>query len=133
MLFMMNRFGSKQKNRMIGLSLISSISLLTLLIQMSLTLAFSGPCNCCNGKCPPAWDIDCLIDQVNTAWTLYDPKKINRIFLTHQMVCQCILENEDGSNDFQLPHVNKKSMEREGKLPKSLPVSARALSVVGTI
>ena len=82
---------------------------------------------------PPARDIDGLIDQVNAAWTLYDPRKLNRIFLTHQMVCQCILESEDGSNDFQLPHVNKESMEREGKLPKSLPVSARALSVVGTI
>jgi len=56
---------------------------------------------------PPAWDIDGLIDQVNTAWTLYDPKKLYRIFLTHQLVCQCILETEDGSNDFQLPHVNK--------------------------
>jgi len=29
------------------------------------------------------------------------------------MVCQCILDTEDGSNDFQLPHVNKESMEKK--------------------
>ena len=82
---------------------------------------------------PPAQDIDGLVAQVNNAWSLYDPKKLNRIFLTHQMVCQCILETEDGDNDFPLPHVNKDQMEREGKLPTNLPVSARALSVIGTI
>lgn len=82
---------------------------------------------------PPAQDIDSLVAQVGNAWSLYDPKKLNRIFLSHQMVCQCILESEDGDNDFPLPHVNKDQMEREGRLPKSLPVSARALSVIGTL
>ena len=82
---------------------------------------------------PPARDIDGLIAQVQAAWAQYDPRKLNRIFLTHQMVCNCILESEDGGNDFELPHINKDRMEREGNLPENLPVSARALSAFGRI
>ena len=81
----------------------------------------------------PARDIDGLIAQVQAAWAQYDPRKLNRIFLTHQMVCNCILESEDGGNDFELPHINKDRMEREGNLPENLPVSARALSAFGRI
>ena len=72
-------------------------------------------------------NINELISQKQATWAQYNLQKHNRIFLTHQMVCNCILESEDGGNHFKLRHIKKDCMEREEKLPKNLPVSASAL------
>ena len=83
-------------------------------------------------KQPPARNIDELIAQVNTAWEQYDPFKLNKIWLSHQAVCNCILEDE-GHNNFQLPHIGKDKQERNAKLPIQLEVSECALTSFGTL
>jgi hypothetical protein len=75
-----------------------------------------------------AWErsLKCV---VHASWNAYDPRKLDRIFLSHQSVCNAILETGDGGNDYQLPHVYKNGLETTtGNLPVSLPVSAAAMT-----
>ena len=76
-------------------------------------------------KQPPATTIDDLIENVHKAWDQYDPKLLNRIWLSHQSVQDEILQC-GGDNNFQLPHIGKGKMERVGQLPASLKVSKDA-------
>jgi hypothetical protein len=62
-----------------------------------------------------------LIQQVQSEYDKYSPSLLNRIWLTHQTVMNQILANR-GCNDFKIPHMNKEKLEREGRLPKVLPV-----------
>lgn len=77
---------------------------------------------------PPATTIDGLIANVMAAWEQYDPVLLNKIFLTHQRVCNAILETEDGGNDFGIPHMGKEKLIKEGRLPISTTVSTQAMS-----
>jgi hypothetical protein len=70
----------------------------------------------------PATTIDGLIENVNAAWEQYDPKILEKIWVTHQAVCDCILV-DNGDNSYELPHLHKARLEREGNLPSSWPVS----------
>lgn len=63
-----------------------------------------------------------LIDAVKAAYEEYPPEKINRMWLTLQAVMNEIIE-ADGNNDFKLPHMNKKKLEREDRLPVVLEVT----------
>jgi len=87
-------------------------------------------------KQPPARTIEGLLHNVNTAFNEYDPRSLNKIWLTHQSICDEILTNH-GDNDFDIPHVGKDKVERKtGKLPASfiLSESARAsLSIVNHV
>lgn len=74
-----------------------------------------------------AKSIDQLIANVQTAWSQYDPVKINRVFLTHQSCMDCILSC-GGSNEYKVPHMGKESLERQNRLPKTLIVSSEAFS-----
>jgi len=64
-----------------------------------------------------------IIDMVKESYANYDPKKINRIWLTYQSCLNCILESA-GGNHYRIPHMNKDKLEREKRLPKTLEVSA---------
>ena len=70
--------------------------------------------------------IDDLIANVQQAFQDYDPVVLNRIWLSHQAVCDEILKDH-GGNDFNLPHLQKEKLEKEGQLPRQLPVSDDAL------
>lgn len=79
-------------------------------------------------KQPPARTIDALIANVDKAFSIYDPNLLEKIWLTHQGICDNILVH-DGDNDFDPPHMAKDSIKnRDGKLPASfiLSESARA-------
>ena len=76
---------------------------------------------------PPARTIDELIDQVQEAWRLYDPVQLDEIWLSHQGVCNSILESE-GDNNFPLPHLEKGKQSRNGQLPTQLELSKGALT-----
>ena len=66
-----------------------------------------------------------LIKAVKKAYDEYSPKKINRMWLTHQ-ACMNETLKCNGGNEYKLPHMNKDKLEREGRLPTVLNVDACA-------
>lgn len=66
-----------------------------------------------------------LINAVLQAYEEYSVASINRMWLTLQTCCNQILEH-DGDNHYSIVHMNKEKLEREGRLPKVLQVSAAA-------
>ena len=64
-----------------------------------------------------------IIKFVKQAFDDYNPRELNRIWLTHQSVVDEILRCH-GGNDYTLPHLNKQKLERENRLPFVLPVTA---------
>jgi hypothetical protein len=62
-----------------------------------------------------------LIDIVQKAYEDYPSNKMNRMWLTMQLVMNEIIK-DNGGNDYKLPHMNKEKLEREGRLPHVLPV-----------
>jgi hypothetical protein len=74
----------------------------------------------------PASTIDGLIDNVQKAFNDYDPKKLNRIWLTHGTILNCIIEHE-GDNHYNIPHMNKSKLEKEGRLPEQISLSSEAI------
>ena len=65
---------------------------------------------------PPATTVEGLMNNVKAAWEQYNPTILNRIWLSHQLVCDRILAHH-GNNDFNIPHIGKERLERAGKLP----------------
>ena len=63
-----------------------------------------------------------LIDSVTKAFAEYPREKLNRTWLTLQSCFNRIIE-EDGGNDYQIPHLNKEGLERKGQLPTVLDVT----------
>ncbi|XP_057248193.1 uncharacterized protein LOC130590181 [Beta vulgaris subsp. vulgaris] len=57
-----------------------------------------------------------LVKAVNKAFDNYDPKLCNHIWLTLQQVMKETLIVK-GNNNYHIPHMGKKSLERRGELP----------------
>jgi len=49
----------------------------------------------------------------------YCPRKANRIFVTLQIVLIKAMKKKD--NNFKIPHMKKETLERQGRLPTSIP------------
>ena len=60
-----------------------------------------------------------LINVVNNKFNNYPHKNLNNIFLTLQTVTQSIILNY-GGNDFEIQHIGKEQLERQGLLPRSI-------------
>lgn len=73
--------------------------------------------------------IDDFIATVKSCFWAYDPRLLNRVWLTHQLVMQEILLDR-GGNDYDLPHYGKARKEREGTLPAAIELSNVAKAVV---
>ena len=71
-----------------------------------------------------------LIKGVEDEFDAYESFILNKIFLS-LMTCMLEIMNNDGGNDYKIPHVNKAMFERLGQLPESIcchrGVYARAL------
>jgi hypothetical protein len=65
---------------------------------------------------------DELIEMVQEAYENFPRRKINRLWLTLQSCLNKIIEC-GGDNTYKIPHMNKKKLEREGKLPYTLDVT----------
>ena len=78
-----------------------------------------------------SFDDDCpaneeeLIKSVEKAYGEYPFRKLNHVWLTLQSCLNMIIEN-DGGNDYKIPHMGKESMERSGLLPWVLDVTPSA-------
>ena len=66
-------------------------------------------------KC--ASDINGLIKNVLQAWNNYPVYLLNRVWLSHQCVCNKIITH-NGNNDYDLPHINKGGFNAKGAFPK---------------
>jgi hypothetical protein len=64
-----------------------------------------------------------LITMVEQTYEEYPSFKINMLFVTLQTIFNSIIE-QNGNNQFKLLHMNKERLERDGRLPVALPVSA---------
>jgi len=74
----------------------------------------------------PADDASALITNVINTYNDYDPKKINRIFLSLMQVFNEVVKC-GGNNTYKLPHMGKEALERRDALPHTLPVVREAL------
>ena len=63
-----------------------------------------------------------LVKIAEEEYWKYDPKKLNRVWLTHQQSMNAILEH-NGGNDYKLPHMKKAIMKHNCILPKVLPIT----------
>lgn len=84
-------------------------------------------------KQPPARSIQDLIANVTAAFNQYDAESLNKMWLTHQTICDEILIN-NGDNDFDIPHVGKDGIKRKtGKLPASFVLSESARTSLSSV
>ena len=70
-----------------------------------------------------------IITMVQQTYADYPYTKINRLFVTLMSVYNSIIEHY-GGNFFKVAHLNKDKMEREGTLPKQLPLSDEAIHII---
>jgi hypothetical protein len=87
-------------------------------------LAFFRSIQCLYYEAAPDDEL-ALIEAVKKAYEAYPASKINRMWLTHQCCMNQILEN-NGGNNYSIPHMNKEKLEKEGCLPKVLKVTSAA-------
>ena len=88
-----------------------------------LDLGFFRAIQSFNDDCPA--NEEELIKSVEKAYGEYPYCKLNRVWLTLQSCLNMIIEN-DGGNDYKIPHMGKESMERRGLLPRVLDVTPAA-------
>ena len=88
-----------------------------------LDLGFFRAIQLFNDNCPA--NEEELIKSVEKAYGEYPYRKLNRVWLTLQSCLNMIIEN-DGGNDYKIPHMGKESMERRGLLPGVLHVTPAA-------
>ena len=78
-------------------------------------------------KCPRnVKEIHSCIDE---ALEEYPGDKLNRIWITLQSIMNEVIEDE-GGNDYKIPHLNKDRLEREGTLPEVLDVTDAARPIL---
>ena len=88
-----------------------------------LDLGFFRAIQLFNNDCPA--NEEELIKLVEKAYGEYPLCKLNHVWLTLQSCLNIIIEN-DGGNDYKIPHMGKESMERRGLLPRVLDVTPTA-------
>ena len=62
-----------------------------------------------------------LIAMVRKVFDLYPLEKLNRIWLSYLMNLNEVIKHH-GDNKYKVPHMNKRKLEREGRLPITIPV-----------
>lgn len=67
-----------------------------------------------------------LIQAVMTSFEAYQTTKLRDAFLTLQGCMNCILDIQ-GGNNYKIPHMGKRSLERRGLLPATLVASQQAI------
>ena len=71
--------------------------------------------------------VDGIIESVFKAWNEYDPRALEKIWVSHQTVMDEVLKN-NGDNDFNIPHLSKDAQWKNGPLPSQLELSEHAIT-----
>ena len=85
-----------------------------------LNLGFFRAIQSFNDDCPA--NEEELIKLVEKAYGEYPLCKLNHVWLTLQSCLNMIIEN-DGGNDYKIPHMGKESLEQRGLLPQVLNIT----------
>ena len=88
-----------------------------------LDLGFFRAIQSFNDECPA--NEEELIKSVEKAYGEYPMHKLNHVWLTLQSCLNMIIEN-DGGNDYKIPHMGKERLERRGLLPTVLDITPAA-------
>ena len=72
-------------------------------------------------------NIDELVNAVNYAYWSFEPKVLDKVFLSYQYVMREVMK-VGGGNNFKLPHAAKDRLEREGTLPKVVQVLTEVIN-----
>ena len=88
-----------------------------------LDLGFFRAIQSFNNDCPT--NEEELIKSVEKAYGEYPMRKLNHVWLTLQSCFNMIIEN-DGGNDYKIPHMGKESLEQRALLPQLLDVTPTA-------
>ena len=88
-----------------------------------LDLGFFRAIQLFNDDCPD--NEEELIKSVEKAYGEYPLHKLNYVWLTLQSCLNKIIEN-DGGNNYKIPHMGKESLDRRGLLPEALNVTPAA-------
>ena len=107
----------------IGLNLTVFTQLPNLPDTNILDLGFFRAVQSFNDDCPA--NEEELIKLVEKAYGEYPMHKLNYVWLTLQSWLNMIIEN-DGGNDYKIPHMGKESLARRGLLPGVLDVTPAA-------
>ena len=88
-----------------------------------LDLGFFRAIQSFNDDCPA--NEEEFIKSVEKAYGEYPMCKLNHVWLTLQSCFNMIIEN-DGGNDYKIPHMGKESLEQRGFLPQVLDITHTA-------
>ena len=88
-----------------------------------LDLGFFRAIQSFNDDCPA--NEEELIKSVEKAYGEYPLRKLSHVWLTLQSCLNMIIEN-DGGNDYKIPHMGKESLEMRGLLPWVLDITPTA-------
>jgi hypothetical protein len=72
-------------------------------------------------KVPGVNNVIACCNAVQASFEAFDPNKLNRAFLSLFMNYNMVLQNQ-GSNQYRIPHMGKERLEREGILPTTIEV-----------
>ncbi|KAM0925532.1 hypothetical protein ACQ4PT_004175 [Festuca glaucescens] len=67
-----------------------------------------------------------IVQKVNQSLAEYPHQKLNRIFLSHQACMREIIKKK-GSIHYDVPHLKKQALERQGKLPIRLKIEKQLI------
>jgi hypothetical protein len=94
-----------------------------------LDLSFFAALDRANSKKPFPSTIDELIENVEEAYWSFEPRSIEKGFVTLACVCNEVIRC-GGDNIYQLPHIGKEAiLNRTGSLPLEVPASEDVLEM----
>ena len=94
-----------------------------------LDLSFFAALDRANSKKPFPSTIDELIENVEEAYWSFEPRSIEKGFVTLGCVCNEVIRC-GGDNTYQLPHIGKEAiLNKTGSLPLEVPASEDVLEM----
>ncbi|VFQ67854.1 unnamed protein product [Cuscuta campestris] len=73
-----------------------------------------------------------LLEAVKGAYSSLRPETLNKVWLSYQQALTKVMEDE-GGNNYRLPHMGKDSLARAGNLPKSLTIDPSLIQKIVTV
>ena len=79
--------------------------------------------------CKLATTFEELRDNVLAAFREYETAKLSNIWKTLQLIYNEVIKHK-GANEYILPHINKKKLRKEGRLPENVDIDLTAYKVL---
>ena len=68
-------------------------------------------------------------DNVLIAFREYETAKLSDIWITLQLIYNEVIKHNE-TNEYRLPHINKKKLRKEGQLPENIGIDFTAYKVL---